>query len=129
MEAGSLRDRITFQRLLETDGTASVSAEVDEFGNPVPGADEFGNIAASHQDLFTVWADVRETTGKERLAAGRIEASRTATIRVRRTVQTRAIKESDQIRARGENWNIRSMIAVGNSGEAIEFLCEAGVAG
>ena len=127
MQAGKLRDRVTFQR---KKGVAapqgSPSGETDAFGNPLPPTDEFGNVDAAFEDLFTVWADMLEHTGKERLAAGRIEAARTATIRVRRTVQTKTIAGSDRLLARGASWNILSVIRVGRDNAMIEFLCETG---
>lgn len=109
MTAGRLRDRITFQRLTEGD-------------------DGYGNVVTGWTDHLTVWANVRETPGKEIVAAGRVEASRTATIRVRASSQSRGVTAADRIIARGQIWNIRSVAAVGDGRELIEFLCEAGVA-
>ena len=109
MKAGDLRDRVTIQRATNSD-------------------DGFGNTISGWSDLLTVWANVRETPGKEIVAAGRIEASRTATIRVRASSQSRGVTAADRIIARGQSWNIRSVSAVGDGRELIEFLCEAGVA-
>ena len=109
MKAGDLRDRITIQRATNAD-------------------DGFGNTISGWGDLLTVWANIRETPGKEVVAAGRIEASRTATIRVRASSQSRGVTAADRIIARGQIWNIRSVAAVGDGRELIEFLCEAGVA-
>jgi len=109
MTAGRLRDRITFQRLTEGD-------------------DGYGNVVTGWTDHLTVWANVRETPGKEIVAAGRVEASRTATIRVRASSQSRGVTAADRIIARGQIWNIRGVSAVGDGRELIEFLCEAGVA-
>ena len=109
MKAGDLRDRVTIQRATNSD-------------------DGFGNTISGWSDLLTVWANVRETPGKEIVAAGRIEASRTATIRVRASSQSRGVTAADRVQARGQVWNIRSVAAVGDGRELIEFLCEAGVA-
>ena len=109
MKAGDLRDRVTVQRATHGD-------------------DGFGNTISGWSDLLTIWANVRETPGKEVVAAGRIEASRTATIRVRASSQSRGVTAADRIIARGQCWNIRSVSAVGDGRELIEFLCEAGVA-
>lgn len=109
MDAGKLDQRITFQRA-------------------TTGEDGFGNTITGWTDLITVWANVRETPGKEIVAAGRIEASRTATIRVRASSQSRAVTAADRVIARGQIWNIRSVPAVGDGREMIEFLVEAGVA-
>ena len=109
MRAGDLRDRVTIQRATNSD-------------------DGFGNTISGWSDLLTVWANVRETPGKEIVAAGRIEASRTATIRVRASSQSRGVTAADRIIARGQVWNIRGRAEVGDGRELIEFLCEAGVA-
>ena len=109
MRAGDLRDRVTIQRATTAD-------------------DGFGNTISGWSDLLTVWANIRETPGKEIVAAGRIEASRTATIRVRASSLSRGVTAADRIIARGQFWNIRSVSAVGDGRELIEFLCEAGVA-
>ena len=109
MRAGDLRDRVTIQRAATAD-------------------DGFGNTISGWSDLLTVWANIRETPGKEAVAAGRIEASRTATIRVRASSQSRNVTAADRVHARGQVWNIRSVAAVGDGRELIEFLCEAGVA-
>jgi SPP1 family predicted phage head-tail adaptor len=109
MSAGNLRDRITIQRA-------------------TTGDDGYGNTVTGWADLLTVWADVRETMGKERVDAGRVEASRTATIRVRASSATRALTEADRVIARGRPWNIRSVAEVGNDREMLDLLCEVGVA-
>ncbi len=109
MTAGRLRDRITVQRL-------------------VAGADDYGNAVNGWADHLTLWADMLEGLGREAVAAGRIESAKTATIRVRRSVDALGITAADRIVARGVAWNIRSIVAVGRSNELIEMLCEAGVA-
>ena len=109
MRSGDLRDRVTVQR-----ATA--------------GDDGFGNVITGWADLSTVWANVRETPGKEVVAAGRLEASRTATIRVRASSLSRTITAADRVVARGQVWNIRSVAALDDGKELIELLCEVGVA-
>lgn len=108
MRAGNLRDRITIER----------QATVE---------DEFGNTRADWSPLMSLWADMRETTGKERVEAGRVEASRTATIRVRKSGQSSIITEGDRIIARGEAWNIRSIAQADRMGKMLDMLCEVGV--
>lgn len=108
MRAGDLRDRITVQR-------------------PTTGDDGFGNVTTGWADLCTLWANIRETPGKEAVAAGRIEASRTATIWVRDSSVSRDITAADRVVYAGQVWNIRGV------GRAIdrtmrELLVEAGVA-
>lgn len=116
MDAGKLDTRITFQRL--TDGD-------DGYGNVITG---WADLEVSPGVPMKLWANIRETPGKEAVAAGRIEASRTATIRIRASSQSRGVTAADRIIAREKIWNIRSVAAVGDGRELIEFLCEAGVA-
>lgn len=109
VKAGNLRDRVTFQRAVTAD-------------------DGYGNTVARWEDYLTVWADILETPGREGLAAGRVEGTRTATMRVRRCTETRAITEADRVRARGRVWNIRSPGDVGRDRVMLEMVIEAGVA-
>ncbi|OWU83811.1 hypothetical protein ATO6_15370 [Oceanicola sp. 22II-s10i] len=114
MKIGNLRDLVTFQRRGATD---------DGYGNVTSG--DWADIEIDDQPL-TVWADMLERLGGEKLASGAQEASRAATIRVRRTDAVLDVTSSDRIAARGEYWNIRSIATVGRKGEVLEFLCEAG---
>lgn len=111
MTAGSLRERISVERLTVGD---------DGYGNTV--------TAWGEEPYLTVWANVRETLGKERVDAGRVEASQTATIRIRASSDSRSITAADRIVSRGVTWNIRSVSEVGNDRKMLDILCEAGVA-
>ena len=116
MSGLNLRERITFQRL--TEGT-------DIYGNVVNG---WADIETAPDMPLTVWADIRETPGKERVDAGRVEASATATIRIRSSAATRGVTEADRIMARGHVWNIRGIAPLGNKNAFLDILCERGVA-
>jgi len=107
--AGSLRERVTFQR-----ATA--------------GDDGYGNTITGWADHLTVWANIRETLGKERVEAGRIEAANTATVRIRASSDSRALMAEDRVTMRGETWNIRSIVQVGNDRAMLDILCEREVA-
>jgi len=109
MPSGRLRDYITVER-------------------GVAGSDGYGNTTTSWVALVNLWADMRETPGKERVEAGRLEAARTATIRVRFDPATADLTEADRIVARGETWNIRSIGQLDRQGAMLEILCETGVA-
>jgi SPP1 family predicted phage head-tail adaptor len=109
MTAGKMRDRVAFERQSE-------------------GTDEYGNPAQDWAALFTVWADVLETRGKEKVASGTVEASNTATVRIRTSTQARTITEADRATFRGHVWNIRSVIDLGRDRALLELLCERGVA-
>lgn len=90
--------------------------------------DGYGNDEGEFEPLFAVWGSVRETTGKERVAAGSVENVRTATIRIRRSAQTSGLTEADQAIARGETWNIRGIAHADEKGAMLDLLVEAGVA-
>lgn len=109
MAAGKFRERVTLQR-------------------PGVGDDGYGNVTAPWIDDVTVWADMLEQLGKERVAAGRLESARTATIRVRKSTDMALVTPAWRIMARGEPWNIRSIARVGRKNDVLEMLCEAGVA-
>ena len=107
--AGHLRDRVTFQRL-------------------VGGADEYGNTVNAWADHLTVWANVMERLGGEKMRAGVPQSERMATIRFRRSTATLALTPADRINCRGQIWNVRSISAVGDDNAMLEAACEAGVA-
>lgn len=109
MRAGKLRHRVQFLR------------------QPFEG-DGHGNVEGEFAPLFTVWGNVRETTGKERVAAGAVENVRTATIRIRVSSEVRGLTEADQAIARGETWNIRGIANADDKDEMLDLLVEAGVA-
>lgn len=109
MRAGRLREPVEFYRLENGE---------DRFGNSVD--------AWAASPFHTDWGDVLETLGRERVAAGRIEAPKTATLRVRSSSETRAVTEADKVFMRGLDWNIRSIIEVGRKGDQLEMTCEAG---
>ena len=110
IKAGNLRDRITIQRREHT---------ADGFGN-----EQTGNPV----DIGTIWADVLERLGGEKLASGAVMETRMATIRIRHSAFALSIVPSDIVVARGDVWNIRSIAAVGRKNELIELLCEFGAA-
>lgn len=107
MDAGKLRHRIEFRR--QTD---------------VP--DEYGNTKGGFQPLFKVWGNVREATGKERIAAGSPETLRTATIRVYKTARTATLNGGDQAFARGVEWNMSDPTNVGDDDMFLDILCTTG---
>lgn len=107
--AGDLRDIITVQRETFAD-------------------DGYGNAVSGWSNHLKLWANIRETLGKETIAAGRVEANRTATIRVRASDDSRGITEADRVVARGKTWNIRSVAEVGGNRSMLDILVEMGVA-
>jgi SPP1 family predicted phage head-tail adaptor len=108
MDAGRLNHRAQFLR------------------KAVDATDEYGNPMQEYAPMFTVWANVRETTGKERVAAGSIENLRTATIRIRSSSETRGLTEGDQVQARGKTWDILGIANADDKGVMLDLLVQAG---
>lgn len=112
--AGQFRARATFQR-------RDTAAGLDAYGNPAP---------AAWADLVTLWADLRETPGREAIAAGRVEATSTGTLRLRGSAAARDLGAGDRVRIRGGLWSILSDPAwVDGSGAVLELRLERGGAG
>ena len=108
--AGHFRDPVTFERESQTIG---------DYG------ERSGSWAASPGG--SVWGDLLETPGREALAAGRLEATKTATLRVRASAVMRSIKAGDRVTARGLTWNILSLPAeIGRQGRVLEFKLTTG---
>ena len=119
-----LSEKITFQRKASPDQIAPDDG-TDPFGNPIDG---YGNSTGEFADHLTVWADFNEETGGEKLAAGVLESTARAVVKVRYWKSTAEIVSADRIVARGRVWNIRSIIHFGKTKRFIEFVCESGVA-
>lgn len=116
--AGQLRDRARFERAPSESADAD-DADYDDYGNPVGDWSELG----------TVWADLRETPGREAIKAGRVESGRSGTLRVRASTMTRAVTAADRVIVRGSTWDIRSgPVQIDRAGALVEFTIETGVA-
>lgn len=85
---------------------------------------KFGNSTDEFSEILSPWANVRERTGKEKLEAGGVESSHSATIRVPRNPDTLEIRESDVILANGKRWNILSIAEADERGNMLDMLCE-----
>lgn len=107
--AGRLRERAAFER-------QDTAGGIDAYGNPSP---------AAWQPLVAVWGDLRETTGRERIAAGRVEAPATGTLRIRDSAAARAITAADRVTVRGHAWAILGG-PVEVDGRLLEFTLERG---
>ena len=109
MAGGRYRERAVFERL---------NAEaVDAYGQP----------HSAWESLTHVWADLRETTGKERLEAGAVNSAVTGTLRLRYSADAASITAADRVTIRGSIWNIRSVGEVGRKRKQVEMMIERGV--
>jgi len=107
MNIGKLRHRVKFQRQTED-------------------KDKFGNVRQDWADHLTVWGNLRETVGKERIGSGAVENMRTATLRVRSSTAAREISEADRVIARGETWDIKGIANADDAGRVLDMLLQAG---
>jgi SPP1 family predicted phage head-tail adaptor len=109
--ARQYRDRVTVE---QPGGDGSL----DAYGNPVNDG---------WQPLGAFWANLRETPGKEQIAAGRLEAEATATLRLRRSPEAEAITAADRVKARGSTWVITSPpVDPDGSRRELEFTLKRG---
>ena len=111
--AGRYRDRVSVER-------KGGDLALDDFGNAT---------APAWAVLAEFWGNLRETTGKEHVAAGRLEAPATATLRLRRSAESLAITAADRVVARGAVWAITSApIDPDGTRREVEVLLARGVA-
>lgn len=111
MGAGKYREQATFERQTD-DGT------LDAYGNP---------NAPAWQAVTKVRVDFRETTGKERIAAGRLEAPATGTLRVRASSKVADMLGADRVQLRGHIWKITGApIYTSADMREMEFALERG---
>ena len=115
--AGKFREQAVFQHKPAV-AVAGDSEGLDELGNPA------GKI---WQDYATVWADLREVPGREKLAAGQPAALTRGTLRVRSSEITRSIGLGDRVNVRGNFWAVESdPVFVTARGDVLEIIIERG---
>ena len=93
---------------------------------PQFGTDDYGNPAQGHTPASTIWADVIERLGGEKLAAGRIENTRQAAVTVWARDLPEGFCESWRITSRGFEWSILSIATAGRSGALVEISISHG---
>lgn len=103
-----LRKRVTFQRESRT-------------------ADGAGGYALAWTTLCSVWGQNAPERGRERVAAGRVEADLTGILTVRSSTKTRAVTTSDKVLIDGVAHNIRSISNPDQGNRFLEMVVERGV--
>jgi SPP1 family predicted phage head-tail adaptor len=103
---GELRQRVTLQQ-------------------EVPATDGAGGYGLVWADIVTLWAKVEPLTGRERVAARKIEESVTHRILLRRR---RDVTAAMRIFYDGRLFNIRTVRDLGERDRFTELLAEEGVA-
>lgn len=113
MSAGKYREAVVIERVTAGGGR-------DQYGNLQPGG---------WAVLFSARGWMRQTPGKEQIAAGRLEDTATATLRIRASLTSPAwgITGADRVKLRGQIWAIKGApIDPEGRGECIELLLERG---
>lgn len=115
--AGKFRERAVFQHRPAV-GVPGDNEGLDENGNPA---------GIAWQNYATVWADLREQPGREKLAAGRPEVLTKGTLRMRASAITRDISFGDRVLVRGAIWAVESdPVYVTAKGDVLEVIVERG---
>jgi SPP1 family predicted phage head-tail adaptor len=110
LRAGRLNKRVAFARRDST-------------------ADAYGNVSAGGWTaLFTVAGGLRESTGRERIQAGALQAPMAAMLTVRSSSLTRLLTEADSAVIDGVRWNIRSIANPDQRNQRLELTVEREVA-
>jgi head-tail adaptor len=95
---------------------------------PIEGSrDADGKASVAWSALARTWANLRETPGREAIAAGRLEAKVTGTMRVRSNVATKRITPGCRVTVRGHVWSVVSEpVDVGGRDRLIEVILQRG---
>lgn len=110
MSIGQLRKRCYFERQKK---------RVDDGG---------GGYEPVWLPAMTVWGAVVPYGGAERLAAGRLEASSLATLRIRSSAEARSIDESYRVTVDDVPYQIRGIANPDSRNRFLEIQIEGGVA-
>ena len=93
---------------------------------PLEGADDYGNPAKGWTAGPTVYADIMERLGSEKLGAGRIESTKLAAITLWAADLPQGFDARWRVTARGLEWSIQSVAGVGRSGSLVEISATHG---
>jgi len=108
IRAGRYRKRVAFER-------------------PDSTPDAYGNVrSGTWLALFTVWGNLVETSGRERIASGALAAPMGARLFVRSSSLTTTLNEADSAMIDGVRWNIRSITNPDGRNIEIEMVVERG---
>ncbi len=86
--------------------------------------DADGNVLQVWEPLAALWANVRETPGRETLEAGRVASVHTATVWVRSGPISRGITGGDRLIYRDLAWDILGANPSGADGRIIELILQ-----
>lgn len=109
MGIGQLRKRVTFQEEVRT-------------------PDGGGGFMVSWRNAVTVYGGIEVERGRERIAAGRLEAAETGILTVRSSTDTREVAAMDRALIDGVQYNIRAINNPDQRNKFLEMIIEKGVA-
>lgn len=89
--------------------------------------DAYGNNTETWPELLSEWCLFRETPGRERVQAGAMEATATATLLIRYSAAAATLTARDRVTVRGTTWQIKSApIQRTGRPKLLEFIVERG---
>ena len=90
--------------------------------------DDYGNPVDLNWVVFSkARGNFRETTGKDKIAGGRLEGKATGTLRMRSYSKLKAVTSADRVKIRGQYWAIvGEPIHTGAGLQELEFTLERG---
>lgn len=109
-KAGNLREKAVFKQLS--------AGAIDAYGNQYTG----------WVVRVTRMVDLIERVGREAIEGGALSDVVQATLRMRKDTATSAIKTSDMVTVRGNDWSVKSIVQLDRKGTILDVLIERGVA-
>lgn len=109
MSIGQFRKKLYFER----------SKRADDGG---------GGAAITWIPAWSCWGSIQPERGREVLAAGRLESSNGAVIRIRSSAAAREIDASYRVKDGDDIYVVRSIINPDQRGRFLDLVCEKGVA-
>lgn len=86
--------------------------------------DADGNVRQSWDAVASLWANVRETPGREVLEAGRVSGKHSATVWLRSGPTARSVTPADRVIFRGVAWDVLGAHPSGQERRVVELLIE-----
>ncbi|NIZ63290.1 hypothetical protein DL239_20185 [Sedimentitalea sp. CY04] len=111
MRGGKYLEQVLVERKEDT-------GALDGYGNPV---------GLNWVEFSKPRGNFRETAGKDKIAAGRLEGKATGTLRMRSYSKLRTVTSADRVKIRGQYWKIVGEPIHTDAGlQEIEFTLERG---
>lgn len=108
---GGMRTRVAFHRK---------DVVLDDYGGTTTG---FSGTA-----FLTVWGHLQDQNARERVEGGGLDNPQESLLVVRHSAAIAGVTEADQVRARGREYQIRSIRNLDEKNNRIEMILQRGVA-